>query len=103
VNSQGNRESCLHLLAAAGGEARQACLANCRPGDTLLLLDAGVFQLPGAEGALAGAGVDRVCFLAADLRAHGLESVAAGAGFEVVDDTEFPELLRRHPHCVTWT
>ncbi len=93
---------CLHLVAADNSDTLRTCLSNCRPGDTLLVLDAGVLQLLAGADRLGESGALRICFLAADLQAQGLAATAGRAGFEAVDDSEFPALLRQHPHCVTW-
>ena len=98
-----NTNACLHLLAAADREVLESCSAHCRPGDTVLLIDAGVLQLIKPELAdLIPAGC-RLCCLLTDLEAHGLSSAVETTAAEPVDDSAFPVLLREHRHCLSWT
>lgn len=101
---------CLHLVAGAGQEALDDCLAHRAARDALLFVDAGVLHLlRHATGFVAGsvsgsgAGVAEVHFLAADLQAQGLLELARRLNVSVVGDPVFCELLAAHDHCLTWT
>lgn len=106
------QKSCLHLVAGAGQEALDDCVAHSAARDALLFVDAGVLHLlrhaTGAgsvAGSVAGsgAGAAEVHFLAADLQAQGLLELARRLELSVVEDTVFCELLAAHDHCLTWT
>jgi sulfur relay protein TusB/DsrH len=104
------RKSCLHLVAGAGQEALDDCVAHSAARDALLFVDAGVlhllrhatgFDAGSVAGAVAGAAA--VHFLAADLQAQGLLELARRLQVSVVEDPVFCELLVAHDHCLTWT
>ena len=108
------QKSCLHLVAGAGQEALDDCVAHSAARDALLLVDAGVLHLlrhatgfvAGSVAGLvagSGAGAAEVHFLAADLQAQGLLELARRLKVSVVEDTVFCELLAAHDHCLTWT
>lgn len=94
--------SCLHLVVGAGVEALDDCLLHSQARDTLLFLDAGVLHLL-RDASAPVVGLAEAHFAAADLQAHGLLDLARRSGVSVIDDAGFCELLRRHPHCLTWT
>jgi len=92
---------CLHLVAAAGRDVVDACLAQVAPGDTVVFLDAGVLhvlQPPVSPASAAGA----MLFADADLRAHGLLEAARDAQAGVIDDAGICALLVQCRHCLTW-
>ena len=93
--------SCLHLVAGDSAEALADCLAHTRGADMVLFLDAGVLHLLNDCG--TGAVVIGVCFLKADLLAHGLLPLARRRELRVIDDAGFCALLVEHRHCLTWT
>ena len=93
--------ACLHLVAAAGRDVLDACLAQVSTGDYVVFLDAGVLQLLQSQAAFATA-ADAVSYAAVDLRAHGLLDAALAARVDVVDDAGICDLLARFGHCLTW-
>jgi sulfur relay protein TusB/DsrH len=93
--------ACLHLVAAAGRDVLDACLAQVSAGDHVVFLDAGVLQLLQSPATLATA-ADGVSFAATDLRAHGLLDAAREARVDVVDDAGICALLARCRHSLTW-
>ena len=98
-----NDNTCLHLVVTAGERALGDCLAQCRPGDAILFLDAGVLHLLDARLAGGGKSGPAVWFAAADLEAHGLLARARAAGVTIAGDSDFGGLLAAHRHCLTWT
>jgi sulfur relay protein TusB/DsrH len=96
------RGTCLHLVAGAGREALDDCLAHSDTGDALLFLDAGVLHLL-RHGGGSVAEAANVHYLAADLQAQGLLELARRLEVSVLDDAALCELLAAHDHCLTWT
>jgi len=92
---------CLHLVAGAGRDALDDCLAQLAPGDSVVFLDAGVLHLLRSSAALPGA-ASEVFYTDADLRAHGLLEAARRARAGVVDDAGVCALLAQYEHCLTW-
>lgn len=100
------QKSCLHLVAGAGQEALDDCMAHSDARDALLFVDAGVLHLlrhATDSFATPAAGAAEAHFLAADLQARGLLELARRLEFSVVEDMAFCELLAAHDHCLTWT
>ena len=92
----------LHLVPGAGPRALDACRARCEPGDTVLFLDDGVYRLlDGAPGEALPDGV-AVLFSLPDLEARGLDGAAQRLRSKTLRDDEFPGLLERHGHCLSW-
>jgi len=92
---------CLHLVAGAGHDILDDCLAQAAPGDQVVFIDAGVLQLlqstfasPNAAGAFF--------FAEADLRAHGLLEAARDLQAGIIDDAGICALLAQCEHCLTW-
>jgi sulfur relay protein TusB/DsrH len=94
--------SCLHLVVAAGHRALRDCLSLCRPGDSVLFLDAGVLHLLGPRPEGNPETTPALLFAVADLEAHGLLASARAAGARTADDADFCALLAAHGHCLTW-
>lgn len=103
MNGQGDATATtLHLVLSAGPRALDACRARCEPGDAVLFLDDGVNRLPdGAPGEALPDGV-AVLFSLPDLEARGLGEAARGLQLDTLQDDDFPALLERHRHCLSW-
>ena len=65
----------------ASGETLAQCLAQCGPGDSILFLDAGVTRILETDGKGGAGDPCPVHYLAADLQARGLLSVARAKGY----------------------
>ena len=94
---------CLHFVAAPGPRAVGDCVAQCRPDDTIVFLDAGVLHLLTEQRQDDGGTTPEMFYLAADLEAHGLLVSARKAGAAIATDADLCTLLARHGHCLTWT
>lgn len=92
---------CLHLVAGAGRDVLDACLAQVSPGDKVVFLDAGVLQLLQSSTSLANA-AGATFFAEADLQAHGLLEAARDLQADVIDDGGICDLLAQCRHCLTW-
>ena len=92
---------CLHLVAGAGRDALDDCLAQVAPGDWVVFLDEGVLQLLHSPMVVQGA-VGSVFFSDADLRAHGLVDSARKLQSDIIDDAGICALLAQCEHCLTW-
>lgn len=101
--------STLHLVSTSptAGTALADCLRGATPGDTLLLLQDGVYAavahapMPALllrEAAANGIGLYA---LLPDVDARGLAG-RLHPGFRLVDDNGFVELTERHPRTVSW-
>lgn len=101
--------STLHLVSTAptAGSALADCLRVAASGDTLLLLQDGVYAavaqapVPSAllrEAAATGVGLYA---LLPDIDARGLAG-RLHPGFRLVDDNGFVELTERHPRTISW-
>jgi sulfur relay protein TusB/DsrH len=97
------KRSCLHLVAATGDGPLEECLAQARPGDAILFLDAGVLHLLSRTVSTRMRTDRAFLFAAVDLEAHGLLTAARAAGVTIVGDAEWCGLLAEHAHCLTWT
>lgn len=95
--------SCLHLVAGAGQDALNDCLAQARPEDAIVFLDAGVLHLIGAGADSPGGFAGGIGFAAADLEAHGLAETARRSKVDILDDDAICRLLALYRHCLTWT
>lgn len=92
----------LHLVLSAGSGAFDACRRACSAGDSVLFMDNGVRQLLlGEPGKQLPPGV-AMHFSKPDLEARGLLKAATEARLRLLDDADFPDLLRRHRHCLSW-
>jgi tRNA 2-thiouridine synthesizing protein B len=97
----------LHTWNKAGATAPQlaACLAVLAQGDTLLLLEDGVYLTLNADfmavfAALAAKG-PRLCALAPDLAARGI-SARISPAVNVIGYKEFVALSLQHQQVVNW-
>lgn len=102
MQESGNNTNCLHLVVGSSTDALENCRTMLSGGDSVLFLDAGVLHLDRVQKGFFDKPVPACHFTAADLDARGLLSVARNQGASVVDDPEFPALLRDHGYCVTW-
>lgn len=101
--------SSLHLVSIAptAGTALADCLRTASPGDTLLLLQdgvyAGVAHAAGPAALLREAAANGITLYAllADVDARGLAH-RLHPGIRLVDDNGFVELTERHPRTVSW-
>ena len=75
---------------------------RCSAGDSILLLCDGVLHLAGPEEVLALPKNVSLCAIRADFLARGLPRTITGGKCCLVEDAEFPGLLERHSHCLTW-
>lgn len=95
----------LHIVnrsPAVSASLRQ-CLARLGAGDSLLLIEDGVYAaLAGCEAAHLLAGC-KVYALQSDLAARGLEPKQWLAGLEAVDYAGFVELAAGHAQVVSWS
>ena len=102
VDAAPENMSCLHLVAAPGGNALQDCLAQALRGDAILFLDAGVLHLLSRDVPEVEESGRVFLYAAADLEAHGLLASAQAAGVTIVGDAGVCGLLAEHAHCLTW-
>ena len=101
--------SSLHLVSIAptNGSALADCLRTAAGGDTLLLLQDGVYAAvahaaaPSALLREAAANGIALYALMPDVDARGLAG-RLHAGIRLVDDNGFVELTERHRRCVSW-
>ena len=96
----------LHLINAPSrtSPALANCLSAASTGDTVLLIENGVFCAVAATFAAISrkpAGVNW-CALVGDVRARGLELRLAGS-IAVVDDRAFVDLVASHQPIVSWS
>jgi sulfur relay protein TusB/DsrH len=96
------RPTALHLVLSSGPRALEACRARCEPGDAVLFLDEGVNRL--LDGEPGGALPDGIAVLFSwpDLEARGLAEAAQRQRLKTLQDDDFPALLERHRHCLSW-
>jgi len=107
LRGDGKPMATLHTVnkTLARGDALARCARFAAPGDTVLLIEDGVYAgLPHGECAervqpLLEA--CRVCALLADARARGIES-RLPARIERVDDAGFVALAAGHERVVSW-
>lgn len=101
--------STLHLLFSppTAGTALADCLRAASDGDTVLLLQDGVYAAVARATAPAallreavGSGVT-VAALAPDVAARGI-GAGLHAGIELVDDDGFVELTEQYPRTLSW-
>lgn len=96
----------LHTLNVAAREQHDllARLLRCAtPGDSLLLIEDGVYNLADSTALAAiDAGELTLYALQTDLAARGLQQLAAEAGATVVDDSGFVTLACSHGKVVSW-
>jgi tRNA 2-thiouridine synthesizing protein B len=92
--------STLHIVSGSpfGTDCLQRCLAVYTSGDTLLLIQSGVYLLQQAE--LLPADVP-VYVLSEDLRARGL-AISDNCAFVATDYSGFVALVCEHSNCVSW-
>jgi len=92
--------STLHILSRAPSDTDcwRDCLNTCSAGDTLLLIESGVYGANQRPDTLA----DDVEFIAlqADLDARGLSALSLAAN--AVDDAAFVERAVQHANSVSW-
>lgn len=91
----------LHTLNQ--GSANTACLSSCleamQPGDSLLLIEDGVYwSLPACRSQLNQLDPSRIYVLQPDAQARGIEVDGLGC----VDDAGFVELCVTHSKIVSW-
>lgn len=76
------------------------CLRACSSGDTLLLIEDGVYCAQASLPLQLPAGVT-ACVLAADIAARGLNNRLA-PGIKQVDDAGFVQLCCDHARVISW-
>jgi tRNA 2-thiouridine synthesizing protein B len=76
------------------------CLRACSSGDTLLLIEDGVYCALTEQPIAWPAGVN-VCALAADITARGLDNRLASS-ISQVDDADFVQLCCEHARVISW-
>ena len=92
----------LHLVLRAGTGAFESCRSCCTAGDAVLFIDDGVRQLVlGEPGRLLPPGV-AVQYSLPDLEARGLAEAAAKMNARTFCDEDFPVLLCKYDHCLSW-
>lgn len=98
----------LHTWNKADGAAGALtlCLATLAPGDTLLLIEDGVYLAcePGVtrlQAGMAGATGTRLCALAPDLAARGI-SARISPLVTAIEYTDFVALSLQHARVVSW-
>ena len=92
----------LHLVLRAGSGAFDSCRRCCTAGDTVVFFDDGVRQLLlGEPGRLLPPGV-AVHYSLSDLKARGLAEAATRMKARTLSDEDFPAMLQRHDHCLSW-
>lgn len=87
----------LHLILTARAEAWAQCSLVRQPGDMVLFLDEGVLRFDDAGWSGSG-----LMYSRADLDARGLLQAAKSVSLPLFDDADFPGLLSRHAHCLSW-
>lgn len=95
-------KGCLHLVMNAHRGTLTDCLACCGPEDTVVLLSSAVDWLARPLALPEIATTTKVCCLAADTRAHGLQDLPSALGLAVIDDHELVRLVCSHRHCMSW-
>ncbi|MBY4677192.1 sulfurtransferase complex subunit TusB [Marinobacterium arenosum] len=92
--------STLHILnkPLSDGDCWRDCLASCADGDTLLLIESGVYGAAARPAELPSG--CRFCALQADIEARGLKAEQLAA--EIVDDTGFVALACKHSQTLSW-
>lgn len=78
-----------------------SCLRLAQPGQTLLLIEDGVYAATRADLLGDAAGTLKVHALQADLAARGMAGKAL-AGVKTIDYTGFVELVATHPTNQSW-
>lgn len=96
----------LHTLNASAREVPgllARLLRSASPGDSLLLIEDGIYNLTDSTTLAAiDAGEITLYSLQTDLAARGLQQLAAEAGATVVDDSGFVTLACSHTKVVSW-
>ncbi len=92
----------LHTLNRAPSNAALLadCLRACSSGDTLLLIEDGVYCAQ-TEQPLSWPADITVCALAADVAARGLNN-RLSSNIKQVDDTGFVQLCCEHARVISW-
>jgi tRNA 2-thiouridine synthesizing protein B len=96
--------STLHLVNRPypASDALASCLAHCQDGDTLLLIEDGVYSAAASQWAnLEGHAAITLTVLNSDVEARGLTERLAPA-FARIDFDDFVALVTRHQPIVTW-
>jgi len=94
--------SCLHLVLQADSRALETCLAVCRRGDAIVFVATGVCLFLQMDMALLMQKDIRCYCLTADVLAHGIEKLIGSLDVQMIDDSEWVELLAAYPHCLSW-
>ena len=96
----------LHTLNASAREVPDLLarlLRSASPGDSVLLIEDGVYNLADSTALAAiDAGELGLYALQTDLAARGLQALAAEAGTALVDDSGFVTLACNHAKVVSW-
>jgi sulfur relay protein TusB/DsrH len=95
--------TCLHLVLSASPTALACCRDLAAAGDTVLFADEGVLHLLDGEVISRWPSGCELVVSAPCLAARGPDDIARAAGVPAFDDSGFADLLRRHPHCLSWT
>lgn len=80
--------------------ALEACCRVVQAGDTVLLLDSGVFALARPLPTL-GSSVT-LCALRVDVAARGLQSYADSLEVRLISDQDWVGLITSRPHTISW-
>ncbi len=96
----------LHQLLSADPRAVKDCLSFVKPGDELLLINAGVHLLNGPNSILAAheqPGCEfRVFALETDVKARGLQSRAEQRALRLLDDQQWLEHVCGCQQVLSW-
>ncbi|RMF41466.1 MAG: sulfurtransferase complex subunit TusB [Alphaproteobacteria bacterium] len=100
--------STLHTVNKSPFETRtlESCLAHCRPGDAVLMIEDGVYgALSGtalSDRVAAKAGAVKLYVLTPDIAARGLPEDRMIAGVTGVDYRGFVDLVAEHDRTQAW-